>query len=474
MGKYIFGDGQYIVYARDEQEARLVASQELKRIDAIKQKMANLLTENGEVWKNFMDNSSEERLNIHFNDRQSAIYDKDSTAKGEVRLQRDSNNDAILDKDGNFKYELAYRYPEIDGHDANFRLAHEMGHLMLNALNTQRQGYDKETNSRQVSGLIRRDETTQQFYGEQMQENAINLIAQLAIREENKADDIISGKIDLSEFNSYKRCDDLVKLLAVSMRNDFDKEMSFEQLANQKLDSMITRSDGKQVPANTFFYGVLNDSSMIEKEFDKYLGKGAWRDVNDAFSELYKSNISKERFELIFENTQGLIQEFANLRYQEKYKEAFIRNGGANIPDLSNKLKLLQEMIKPEKNISQVQNRTDESINNSDKTASKTKVEIQSNGLSLKQRVARFLQKNNLFMNLSFVENFVHQQLDVLPGPIQGKRTSNDVQAFEDWITGNGEYKKLPPIQRMSDPQKIEKMQRKMRQVEKDDDGIGR
>ena len=35
--------------------------------------------------------------------------------------------------------------------------------------------------------------------------------------------------------------------------------------------------------------------------------------------------------------------------------------------------------------------------------------------LSLKQRVAQFLQKNNLFMNLSFVDKFVHKQLDVLP-----------------------------------------------------------
>ena len=51
--------------------------------------------------------------------------------------------------------------------------------------------------------------------------------------------------------------DDLVKLLAVSMRNDFDKEISFEQLAEQKIDAIITREDGSQVPANTFFYEYL-------------------------------------------------------------------------------------------------------------------------------------------------------------------------------------------------------------------------
>lgn len=36
-----------------------------------------------------------------------------------------------------------------------------------------------------------------------------------------------------------------------------------------------------------------------------------------------------------------------------------------------------------------------------------------------KQKVAQFLQKNNLFMNLSFVNKFVHKQLDILPAPAE-------------------------------------------------------
>ena len=149
--------------------------------------MANLLTENGQEWKKFMDNISEDRLNIYFNDEQSSIYDKDLIAKGEVRQRNISN--------GEFSYDLAYRYPEIEGHNANFRLAHEMGHLMLNPSKVNQQVYDKTSNSRQVAGLIRRDEETGQFQGEQIQENAINLIAQLAIRGDTKADDIITGKV---------------------------------------------------------------------------------------------------------------------------------------------------------------------------------------------------------------------------------------------------------------------------------------
>lgn len=484
MSKYSFGNGQYVVYARNEQEARQIISQELKRFDSIKRLMSNLLKDNGQAMQNFIDNTSEDRLNIHFNDELSGIYDIDPTAKGEVR-QRNM-------QDGIFYYDLAYRYPEIEGHNANFRLAHEMGHLMLNPSNAQRQTLDKQSNSRQVAGLIRRDEVDNHFYGEEIQENAINLLAQLAIRGDAKADDIITGKVDLSEFNSYKKCDDLVKLLAVSMRNDFDKEMSFEQLTQNKIDSLITHSDGTQEPANTFFYGILNDSSMVENEFDKYLGNGAWRELNEAFSELYKTNISKERFELIFQNAQGLIQEFANARFQDKYKEAVVRNAGFNVPTIENKLQMINEMTGQrfqtiESQEQQMEMPEGYSINEFGEIIRPARTEqVQPNNqqqnqnkLTLKQRVAQFLQRNNLFMNLSFVENFVHQQLDVLPPPAQETRTSTNTAnrsrtEFENWITNNGQLRNLPPIQRMSDPQKLEEMRRKMEQGRQEDNEMNR
>ena len=250
-------------------------------------------------------------------------------------------------ENGKFTYDLAYRYPEIQGHNADFRLAHEMGHLMLNPSNTRRQTYDKETDTRQVSGLMRvprgQERNLNAIYGTRMQENAINLIAELAIRGEHSADDIISGKVDVSEFNLYKKCDDLVKLLAVSMRNDFENEMSFEQLVENKIDSFIEHSDGSKEPANTFFYGVLNDSSIIENEFDKYMGKGAWRDLDTFISNLHNTNISKEQFDMVFKEAQGMIIEFANARMQEKYKEAVARNG-QSVPTIANKINMINEM----------------------------------------------------------------------------------------------------------------------------------
>lgn len=457
MGKFTVRNGQYVIFAKDVKQARKVISQELQRVDKIREKMANLLSQDGVAMQNFMENTSEENLNIYFYDETSLIYDdlKNATTKGEVR-QRSNEN-------GKFTYDLAYRYPEIQGNNADFRLAHEMGHLMLNPSNARRQTYDKETDTRQVSGLMRvpreQERNPNAIYGTRMQENAINLIAELAIRGEYSADDIMSGKVDVSEINLYKKCDDLVKLLAVSMRNDFENEMSFEQLVENKIDSFIEHSDGSKEPANTFFYGVLNDSSIIENEFDKYMGKGAWRDLDTFITNLHNTNISKEQFDMVFKEAQGMIIEFANARMQEKYKEAVARNG-QSVPTIANKINMINEMTGIE--LEQVQKSID--------------VQQTESKLTLKQKVAQFLQKNNLFMNLSFVDKFVHKQLDIFPARTEIVRQTNAGIAsrtrknFINQLTNFGAYRNLPPIQRMSNPEKIAQMRREMEQKEQNND----
>lgn len=89
--------------------------------------------------------------------------------------------------------------------------------------------------------------------------------------------------------------------------------------------------------------------------------------------------------------------------------------------------------------------------------------------LSIKQKVAQFLQKHNIFTNLSFVEKYIHNQLDVLPESTQSTRSniSNNNRTRENFInelTNFGQHRNLPPIQRMSDPQRMETMRRKKEQ----------
>lgn len=122
------------------------------------------------------------------------------------------------------------------------------------------------------------------------------------------------------------------------------------------------------------------------------------------------------------------------------------------------------EIIRPA--IEEKQEQVQESI---DVQPNKTK-------LSLKQRVAQLLQKNNLFMNLSFVDKFVHKQLDVLPSPTQEIRKTNTSttnrtrESFINELTNFGAYRNLPPIQRMSDPERMAQMRRKMEQNQQSND----
>ena len=113
---------------------------------------------------------------------------------------------------------------------------------------------------------------------------------------------------------------------------------------------------------------------------------------------------------------------------------------------------------------------------------SQTILQHSENKLSIKQRIAQFLQKNNLFMNMSFVEKFVHQQLELLPESthdirevtvdsnknIETKTTNKTREDFINQLINFGAYRNLPPIQRMSDSQKLEEMRRKREQNSKE------
>ncbi|MCI8548749.1 MAG: hypothetical protein HFJ38_07715, partial [Bacilli bacterium] len=201
--------------------------------------------------------------------------------------------------------------------------------------------------------------------------------------------------------------------------------------------------------------------------------------------QLHQPNISKQRFEAIFQTAQGLITEFANVRMQEKHKEAVNRNGD-NIPSLDSKISMINEMtgieekeqqpnntnypevglpggyeinefgeiIRPERQSENFQKNSD--IPTFDPPAEQS--------LSFKQKIARMLQNNQLLMKVPFIKNFAEKQLNVLPPPVTMQRivTTGTRESFTNWLSNNGEYRNLPPIQRMSDPEKIEAMRRKM------------
>lgn len=435
MNRIEFESGQYVVYAKNHQQALLIIAKELSRFDKIKYLVSELVTENGDAWKNLEENTVDERLNIYFYDDKSFIDIKDGNAKGKVSYQKIDETHVKIDEDGYYMYELTYSYPDLNGDNVDFRLAREMIRLMLNPSNETKQTYDKRTNTKQISGLIRslkgKQDNPNAIYGEKIQESAINLLAQLANRGSYSADDIISGKVDISEFNSYKKCDNLVKLLVIAMNNNINKETNFEGLMKQKIDSVVKHADGTREPANTFFYGILNDSSIIEKEFDNYMGRGTWRKLNLTISKMYQPKIEQKTFDSMYSEVQGLIVKFAEARMKDRYKQDF-------------KINELGEIIKPE-------------------------IQGKKEKISMKHKIAQFFRKHDVFMEIGFVEKFVNKQLNILPtGELSAQTAKVRLkQDFENRISNNGKYKELANTRKISNPDKIANIHKKAKSEDK-------
>ena len=124
------------------------------------------------------------------------------------------------------------------------------------------------------------------------------------------------------------------------------------------------------------------------------------------------------------------------------------------------------EIIRPSKGESEFQ-KEDKTLNTN------------STPLTLRQKIAQFFRKNTMLMKLPFIEKFVNKQLNFLPPATQDIKTetnNNSVrESFVNWLSNNDEFRNLPPVQSISDPEKIAKMQKeinKYKQNTKDDGRI--
>ena len=178
--------------------------------------------------------------------------------------------------------------------------------------------------------------------------------------------------------------------------------------------------------------------------------------VNELSQELYRGNREQTQISPLLEISKGYsINEFGEIIRPAKYERQ---------PQVQKQ----KEEIKP--------------------SCSQTMLQHSKNKLSIKQKIAQFLQKNNLFMNMSFVEKFVHKQLELLPESTQNirevavdsnknKETKTINKTREDFInqlTNFGAYRNLPPIQRMSDSQRLEEMRRRREEHTQENDDLER
>lgn len=399
---------------------------------------------------------------------------------------------------------------------------------------------DKETIESEITGNSDKSElggvqifdfNTNSEYGNFFNECGADLICEIAMtssvecRETNpqikSADDIIYTN------NRYQRTDydslsTIARLMTVAMDNNFSNQ-SYDKMVHSDsglLDrqvEMLNQETGELidvVPTNDYLYAMTGHGKHLEQQFDKYAGNGSYREMCTFLDGEIKALQTGENHTVDKSKLKEQLLRMANMVNNKMYvlqsnkcisqeqKDAFV--GRFNL--VFNQA--LQEYdigpLTPEdiKKTTQSMNQTKsrESIKAQPQTQSKDEnittsrfgatinpnsysqhlqpvAQRNDNKLTLKQRIAQFLQKNNLFMNMSFVENFVHQQLDVLPEPTQEIRESNTTRSsnstredFINQLTNFGEYRNLPPIQRMSDPEKLAEMRRKMEQNQQSND----
>ena len=381
-------------------------------------------------------------------------------------------------------------------------------HMMVHELTHFMGKPDKETIENEITSNSDKSElggtqifdfNTNSEYGNFFNECGADLICEMAMttsiecRETNpqirSASDIIytNNRYQKTDYDSLST---IARLMVVAMDNNFSNQ-SYDQmmhsdsgLIDRKVEMVNRETDQKIdiVPTNDYLYAMAGHGKHLEKQFDRYSVNGSYREMCTFLDGEIKAlqsgenhNVDKSKLKEqllrmadMVNNKMYILQ--SNKCISQEQKDAFmgrfnlVFNQALQEYDIG---ALTPEDIK----------KTMQSMNQSKNKAYLQPISQQNeNKLSLKQRVAQFLQRNNLFMNLSFIDKFVHRQLDVLPPSTQETRNANTQavsrtrESFINELTNFGAYRNLPPIQRMSDPEKIARMQRKMKENQQSND----
>ncbi len=411
-------------------------------------------------------------------------------------------------------------------------MVHELTHFMGKPdKGTIENEITSNSDKSELGGTQIFDFNTNSEYGNFFNECGADLICEMAMttsiecRETNpqirSANDIIytNNRYQKTDYDSLST---IARLMVVAMDNNFSNQ-SYDQmmhsdsgLIDRKVEMVNRETDQKIdiVPTNDYLYAMVGHGKHLEKQFDRYSGNGSYREMCTFLDGEIKTlqsgenhNVDKSKLKEqllrmadMVNNKMYILQ--SNKCISQEQKDAFIGRfnlvfnqalqeydiGALTPEDIKKTMKSMNQSknkVNKENQIKNSKKEVQEPRQEKEYNTTKfgTAVDPNSyteylqpisqqneNKLSLKQRVAQFLQKNNLFMNLSFVDKFVHRQLDILPPAIQETRNtstqavSRTRECFINEITNFGKYRNLPPIQRISDPQKLEQMRRKMEQ----------
>ena len=317
-------------------------------------------------------------------------------------------------------------------------------------------------------------------------------------------------------------------------RQSYDKMIHSDSGLIDRQVEMINQETGEvidTVPTNDYLYAMAGHGKHLEEQFDKYSENGSYREMctfldgeikalQNSDNHVVDKNKLKEqllRMADMVNNKMYILQ--SNKCITQEQKDAFVGRfnlvfnqalqeydiGPLTPEDIKKITQSMNKTISEQKNRSQPEDEIKGTENNMpegyrinefgeiirpDSTNSSEKFRVSDNiptfeppvneeqindsNLSFKQKIARFLQGNSFLMNMPYIEKFVNKQLNILPSPSEKKTldSNGSKKQFIDWLSGNGKYRNLLTIQRMSSQEKQEQMQKKMDLKQKADDDL--
>lgn len=178
----------------------------------------------------------------------------------------------------------------------------------------------------------------------------------------------------------------------------------------------------------------------LKDTYRRIIGKGSLEAIQPVLDEI---EIIKQKSKPIIEQlkSQG-ISENPSDNYYNIFLDCMYHFDGQEIVIIDE----TKEKDEYNKEIDKIYNNQDNNENFKTNDKNEHSNDENNSSLTLKQRMAQFLRGNSVLMKIPFVSNFVDRQLNVLPPPanvVKKETLENKSDKFENWLSNNGEYRKL-------------------------------
>ena len=126
-----------------------------------------------------------------------------------------------------------------------------------------------------------------------------NYAPNLSITNNMTTDQLLTKPINAnSHISAYDKFNAITRMSIAAFSNVTDPNFSYQDVINKGGSIFLTETqmgDGQKYPINDFLYGIAFDPMHIEREYDKYMGKGEHKKNLEALDKYFENNIRNNK-----------------------------------------------------------------------------------------------------------------------------------------------------------------------------------